>query len=412
MNTILVLTYWSYRTGLIQAYTLPYLRIISRYLKPGSRIVLVTLEQAGSALTPAELRAARAELALQQIEWISFPYHRFGIKAIGWIALYLVRLFALCWKERFSAIHCFCTPAGALGVLLSYFTDIPLIIDSYEPHAEAMAENGTWSRSGIAFWLLFRLERLLSHRAVAVIATTPAMREYARTRYGVELNNCQVKPACVDLEHFRRDGLEIGALADKLGLAGKTVCVYAGKTGGTYLDREIFDFLKAARDHWGDRFRVLLLTSDTKETIDALCERSGFDKTVLVRLFVDHHEIQKYLALADFALTPIRPLPAKRYCAPIKDGEYCAMGLPVVITEGIADDSDIIEENRIGAVLRGFSASDYEKAILEIDSLLRRQSKAELQEKIRGIAVRMRGLDQAVGVYRALYGGATEAGIK
>ena len=44
-RNILVLTYWSYSDALIQAYTLPYLRIMLRVLPPGSKVHLVTLEK-------------------------------------------------------------------------------------------------------------------------------------------------------------------------------------------------------------------------------------------------------------------------------------------------------------------------------------------------------------------------------
>ena len=42
---ILVLTFWSYKEGLIQTYTLPYLRQINAVLPEGSTIYLLTLEK-------------------------------------------------------------------------------------------------------------------------------------------------------------------------------------------------------------------------------------------------------------------------------------------------------------------------------------------------------------------------------
>lgn len=50
-------------------------------------------------------------------------------------------------------------PAGALGYVLSKFTGSKLIIDSYEPHAESMVENGTWKKSSLKFKILFWLEK-------------------------------------------------------------------------------------------------------------------------------------------------------------------------------------------------------------------------------------------------------------
>lgn len=404
MKDSLVLTHWTLRSGLIQAYTVPYLRLMSEHLEPGHRITLVTLEQPAMALSAGEADAAREELARYRIEWIPFSYHRFGLEAIASMGTNLLRLLWLSRRRQFTSIHCFCTPAGALGVLLSYLTEIPLIIDSYEPHAEAQVENGTWTRSCAAFRLLFFLEGLQSRRAAAIIATSPGMRDYARTRYGASFERFFVKPACVDLRHFRKEGIQTEPLAKELGTYGKIVCLYAGKLGGIYLEREVFDLFAAAAKRWGDRFRALLLTSDSKESIDSLCRETGFDRGRLIQRFVEHRDIPRYMALADFALTPVKPLPAKRYCAPIKDGEYWAMGLPVIITQGISDDSDIIERRRIGAVLRGFSQADYDKALCEIESILSRHSRAELYRMIRGVAVETRSLAIAEEIYRSLYG--------
>ena len=55
-------------------------------------------------------------------------------------------LFFLMWRKRIDTIHAWATPAGGLGYLLARPFSRQLIIDSYEPHAEAMIENGTWRR--------------------------------------------------------------------------------------------------------------------------------------------------------------------------------------------------------------------------------------------------------------------------
>ncbi|MBI3299547.1 MAG: glycosyltransferase [Elusimicrobia bacterium] len=404
MKNVLVLTYWSFRSGLIQAYTLPYVRMIARRLSSGGKVFFVTLEQDG-LLVPKDSRAeVRAELAKDGIEWVPFHYARFGAGAIFKMAVTLIRLWWLSLYKGVDAIHCFCTPAGALGSLLSLATGKRLILDSYEPHAEGMLEYGVWKREGLAFRLLFALERLQTRRAAAVIATAPGMRDYALSRYGVALRGFHVKPACVDLEAFRPDRFDSDRLRRELGLDGKIVAIYAGKTGGTYLDREIFDLLKAASEYWPGRFRALFLTSDEPDIIYRFCDQARLDKSELLVRFVDHKDIPGYMAMADFAITPVKPVPLKRLCAPIKNGEYWAMGLPVIITPNIASDSELIAERRIGAVLTGLDQEAYRAAVREIDGLLQGRPRQELSETIRGIATEMRSMNLAEDVYTALYG--------
>ena len=118
--------------------------------------------------------------------------------------------------------------------------------------------------------------------------------------------------------------------------------------------------------------------------------------------FVPHAKIPRYLGLADFAVTPVRPVPTKRYCTPIKDGEYWALGLPVVITANISDDSQIISETAIGAVLQDLNVDAYHTAVQQIDHLLHKPRK-ENYDAIRAIAKKYRSFEIAERVYSQVY---------
>ena len=396
---ILVLTYWSLPDALIQTYTLPYVRIIKKQLPPESRVSLFTLEKDPSVITKAEWKDS---MQRSGIEWITEAYHPFGLMALLRWPFMIFKLYRLVRKQKINFIHCWATPAGAIGVVLSILTGATLVIDSYEPHAEAMIENGTWRKNGIAFRLLFFLEEWQTRRASFLIAANAGMKHYAKEKYGIDLVEMLVKPACVDLDQFTIPVSKDEVLANQLGLSGKRVAVYAGKLGGIYLDREVFDFLQVAYNRWGDQFRALLLTNQSDEEINAFCLASGLNRSVVVTRFVPHQEVPRYLGLADFALTPVKPVPTKRYCTPIKDGEYWAMGLPVVIPANISDDSDIIEREGIGAVLKRLDAESYRAALDIMESLLA-MPKDQLRKKIRDVAIRYRSYAIAEEVYRLVY---------
>lgn len=402
-TNILVLTSWPLQSGLIQAYTLPYLGMIRERVSPASRISLVTMERAAPGNPLREPEALRVRLEESGIDWIPLPYRPFGILAACLMAAHTLRLAVHCLSRDIRAIHAFCTPAGGVGCLLSVALGIPLVLDSYEPHADAMVELGVWKSRGAAFRILHALERLQSHRARAVIAATASMRSYAESRFGVRFEKFFVKPACVDLGRFRRVDSRTSPLARRLGLEGKVVCVYAGKLGGIYLEEEVFEIFKAAGEHWGPRFRALLLSGDDRSKVRALCVRVGFDPDRLVHEYVPYHEMPDYLAVADFALTPVRPVPTKSHCTPIKDGEYWAMGLPVLITPGISTDSEIIGRERIGVVLKDLSQESYRRAIQEIDELMAGESTDALRARVRGAAETHRSFAVARPAYDGVY---------
>ena len=102
-------------------------------------------------------------------------------------------------------------------------------------------------------------------------------------------------------------------------------------------------------------------------------------------------------------ITPVKPIETKRYCSPIKDGEYWALGLPVVITKNISDDSDIIKKNNIGSVLDNLNNEAYLKSVKEIDELLKNQTRKDLYSKIRAIAESHRNFNIAKKIYNTIY---------
>jgi glycosyltransferase involved in cell wall biosynthesis len=400
-NNILILTYWSFPDALIQTYTLPYVRIIRENLSSDSSIFLLTLEKNYSTLSLEKKNEIKDSLQKEGITWLPFPYKAFGISAFFmWIKVG-AQLAKLIISNRIATIHSWCTPAGAIGYLLANALNRKLILDSFEPHAESMVENGTWRRESLAFKLLFWLEKKQTQKATYIISATEGMREYAKRKYNVDIENFFVKPACVDLDLFSNDVLNDQQLRRQLGLENKIVCVYAGKFGGIYLEDDIFDFINIAASHWGEAFRFLILTNHSREEIAAYCNRANVKLDCIVMKFVPHNEVPRYMGLADFAITPVKPIPTKRYCTPIKDGEYWALGLPIVISKNISDDSDIIETNNIGVVLNTFSREAYQDAVLKID-VLRKQS--DLRERIQSIAKKYRSFDIAEKVYREVYG--------
>ena len=400
-GNILIITHWSYKDALVQTYTLPYVDIIRSVLPTNHKIFLVTSEQGNLALAKEDIDKINTGWQQKNMQLVSFTYHRFGIKKLLSIPGQLLQLYKLIRKNNISRIHSVCNIPGGMAYILSSLTGVPMIADSYEPHAEVMVENGTWKKNSLAFKILFRLEKLFTKKAICFIGTTAAMEEYAYTRFNTSIRNLFVKPACVNFSKFHPDEKK-KELVEKYGLENKVVCVYAGKLGGIYLKEELFDFIKCCYDHWGDRFRFFMITNAGREEISGQLKRTGTPEHVVISKFCLHHEVADHLSLGDFGINPVKPGPTRRYCTSIKDGEYWAKGLPVVITKNVSDDSGIIEENNIGAVLDDLNEDEYKKAIYRIDELLR-ENRKDLQAKIYGIAKKYRDYSIAETIYTSIY---------
>ena len=171
--------------------------------------------------------------------------------------------------------------------------------------------------------------------------------------------------------------------------------------GGIYFKEEVFDFIKACYDHWKDDFRFLMLTNAPRGEIDAECQRTGLPENVVISQFVFHTEVPGYLSLGDFAINPVKPVPTKKYCTSIKDGEYWAMGLPVVISPNISDDSGIIEKENIGVIMNFAIRSQFPPALVQLKEMLK--NKNELAKKVRHAGERYRSYSIAENIYKTIY---------
>jgi glycosyltransferase involved in cell wall biosynthesis len=382
--------------ALIQTYTLPYLRIIRKLLPEGSTIRFLTLERDGGA--------SEEKLLEEGIYHFSYPLYPFGLKAaFSWLSN-LRKLKQLIREKNISTIHTWCTSAGSIGWLLSKRTGVPLVLDSYEPHAEAMVETGTWKKGGIAYRTLFFLEKKQTHHAQWLIGVVPAMQQYASKKYNYHGTNFLFKPACVDLEKFNLSKRKKPALLESLGLKDKITCVYLGKFGGLYLREQLFEFFKKAFDHWGDTFRVLLITSAKREEVEMLSKNAGIDPRKVISKFLPPAEVPDYVGLGDFAISAVKPVPSRLCCTPIKNGEYWAMGLPVIIATNISEDSEIIASSNTGVVRKDLSVAELEKSILQMDALLKTNAGGALSLKIHELAVKHRNYKIAEEVYKKIYG--------
>lgn len=393
---ILVITYWKFSDALIQTYTLPYLRIIRGILPAGSGITLITMEPEGEIKTfiPVE----------EGITRYSFRYIPFGLRAaLSWNTNFR-HLRNIVRKKKIKAAHTFCTPAGWPGSALSRQMGIPLVLDSFEPHAEPMVETGTWKAGGLAYTTLFTLEKKQVRQARWIIGVVAAMKEYAQRKYGYNGNNFLVKPACIDFSQFNLLKRKKQELKDKLQLTDEVVCVYAGKFGGLYMREEAFRFFRMAHEVFGKKFKVLLLSSTSQEEINTMAQAAGLDPSVLITTFVPHAEVPGYMGLADFAFSAFKPVESRKYCTPIKNGEYWAMGLPVVIGEGISEDSDIIREANAGYVLKSLSDDEFRNAAAHIRRMLQSEDRHKLANRIHELAQKHRNFAIAENVYRTIYG--------
>ncbi len=400
-KNILVFTTWSFKDGLIQAATLPYLKIISRTIN--GNIYLLCLEQPGMELTPREYHAAQAVLAKDRIQLIRFNYHKNKLRALTDWAFRFIYLIAFIYLKRISYFHPLCSPAAGLAWVLSKFKKVTLVVDSFEPHAEVMEETGVWNREGRLFKIFFSLERKIVLRADRLLAVSKGIPFYIRERYQLAppLEKISYRPLCVDPALFSRTPPDY-SLIGWSSKGKRIVAIYTGKIGGMYYDKELCTFIKACIRFWTADFHLIICTAMDKNSVTELFGSQGIPAHFYTVTFVDHRKVPRYLSLADFGISFSRPSAARQYGCPTKNAEYWAMGLPIIATAAIRDDNENIANNPyLGVLMPDTVTEDMDDTLQKLEQLLNR--KDSIAPLIRQFAVRERAFDTVRYVYEAVY---------
>jgi len=204
----------------------------------------------------------------------------------------------------------------------------------------------------------------------------------------------EVVPTCTDLEAFRlpHGDDEVAALRARFGLGPGPVAVHSGTLTGWYRGAATLRALRAFVEATGGA--ALVLTHQVEEA-RALAREVGAE--VIVRSAAPE-EVPEWLRACDAGLALVRPTFAKTASAPIKVGEYLAVGLAVAAGAGVGDLSSQLEGSPVAAAFaEDVPAGDVGRRLAAMAHRPDRRALA------RRLAQRYYGLRQGVRTYAALY---------
>jgi glycosyltransferase involved in cell wall biosynthesis len=422
----LYLCYFGLHEPLVQTQVLPYLREIR---KGGVKVSLVTFEpNFKAAWTKERIASEKKRLAAEDgFEWHCLGYHkRPSVPATAYDILNGARLARqLLRREKFDVIHARVHVPMLMAVLARKFSgrgrdgDKPkLIFDIRGFFPEEYTDAGVWKQNGWLYRATKRVEKYLLKEADAFVVLTekarsilfPESRETGFDRFGRPV---EVIPCCVDLQRFdAADEAARREIREKYNLHDRRVAAYVGSFDGWYLTGEMLDFFQTARER-DPRTFTLILTQRDKEKVAARLRQRGFADADFLVESVPPAEIPKYLSASDVALSFIKACYSKQSSSPTKIAEYLAGGVPIVANDGVGDVTELIEGEKVGAVVRGFDAENYRAALEKIETL---NADGRLPEKCRQRARKIFHLETVGGEkYRALYRRlllGTEASVK
>jgi hypothetical protein len=400
---IFYISYWGVNDGLSVSTSQPNLRLLAER-ETVERIYYFTVERQDStaaSFQPVALAIAKTvHIPIVSRSFFLRPLTKF---ADLWRIWQSIKTTAA--KEGVDFIICRGAITAMFGYWLSNKTGKPYIVESFEPHADYMHESGVWSKNSLAYRIESRYEDKAKQTAAALVTVSHNYWQQLTAVEKIAADKVFVVPCTVQLDAFAFDAVQRAAVRARLGetlaIAERTrVGIYVGKFGSIYYDEEAFELFKAAYNFYGGDFFLILLSPTPIAELQAKLARVGFPLAACFITCAPHHEVPHYLSAADFAFSPIRPAACRRFCSPIKDGEYWAAGLPILIPDGVGDDSDIIAAQPQGGAI--FDAKQPLSILAALEKVEAQMQKPDYREAARALAAEHRNFELQKAVYAAV----------
>lgn len=356
---IFIFAYYSYKDPVFQSAVLPY---FTDFPSERFNFTVLTWEQKRFRLTARELMETQQLLQEKKIKWYRSYWHSGRFK-------FIKKLFDTIWgilfsiwivkQEKIDIVYSEGFPGAIIGHLIALLTGKKHIVHTFEPHADAMIEAEVWSKTSWEAQTLKYFERKIAKRASGIITATNGMIDNIKSW---KTNAFFLRaPSCVDTSKFYFNEDDRRKLRQLYNVKNDDfVITYLGKFGGMYMEEEIFDFFSYCEKNSSINMHYWLFTIDPIEKVLKLADKYQLPKEKILIKSITRDEVPKYLSASDIGFVGVRQKPSRRYCSPIKDGEYWSCGLPLLIPKGISDDYLIAEKNNIGVVLEDHTFESYD----------------------------------------------------
>lgn len=394
---VFIFAYYSYKDPVFQSAVLPYFKDFPQ--KDNYIFLLLTFEQKGFLPDHQEQIKIKSSLLQENIHWYFLRWHSGTLKIFKKIwdlvagiaySIYIIK------KNKADIVFSEGFPGCAISHYISKISSIPHCIHTFEPHADYMEQSGIWSKRSWEYKLLKKLEWKIACDAYCIFTATDLM--VGKIRDICKKTLAYRVPSCVELNLFKYSEYHRTEIRKKLNLSDHHILIcYLGKIGGMYWDEELFEFFHLCfKSNY--RFRFLIISNDNEQSIqNQLAKYDLYKYSNVVSL--TRAEVPAYLSAADFGLTAIKPIPSRRYSSPIKNGEYWACGLPIIIPTNISDDYLYAQNKKIGIVLEDETHEGMKKTIQEILEWSSTEKKVETRNRCRSFVLK----DRNVSDYQKLY---------
>lgn len=256
---------------------------------------------------------------------------------------------------------------GLAALRVAQRTGLPLLYEIRAFWEDAAVGNGTGREGSPRYWLTRQLENHVVQSADAIAVICEGLKSDLVSR-GVAGEKITISPNGVDLSLFGELPARDDALADELGLSGKTVLGFIG----SFYDYEGIDDLVAAmstlQQSRPDTHLLLVGGGPMEKHLKAQVAQSGASSAISFVGRVPHEEVERYYGLMDIMVYPRKSMRLTDLVTPLKPLEAMAQER-IVAASDVGGHKELIEDGQTGLL---FPAGNPEKMAEKLADLINR----------------------------------------
>lgn len=363
-------------------------------------LVLLSFEKKHKLEESEKLARIKNLLSENAISWRYLTYHKSpAIPATIWdIFSGLITGTVLAKKYCIEVVHARGYISAIIALFLKKIYKIKFIFDIRGLWPDEKVEGGAWKKSDITYKVFKYMEKVFFRNCDWVVVLSRKGESLLKKMYHVD-GKISFIPTCADLDLFDYKNKEKSAhslLAEKYDF----VFLYNGSLGTWYMLEEMVDFFKASLALFKKPLFLFLNDAD-RLTITAMMKTKGVSEESYLVEFSERPLLTDWISIADACVIFIKPVFSKTVSCPTKFAESLACGVPVIINPGVGDTQEIVENEKVGVVIRDFSLDSYKNALKELRKLL--SEPQSLKQRCRQAAEKYFSLKDGVCDYLYIY---------
>lgn len=291
----------------------------------------------------------------------------------------LARAVGGCDRDRRAVLHTRQIVMGRLALSLKRRCSTVRVIAELEGDnvAEARYKYAQIARPSLSQrwrfrleqWFYLRYEGQLLRKSDAVLCVSHKLKELMVGRYGLTPEaaaNIHVFPSVASRDRFAFDPERRARQRRALGLDDRFIVIYNGNLVGSWqVPGKLVDVFRMIHADRPDALFLVLSPEDHWRHIQPHLDAAGLPPESYRLYACPHQSVVDYLCAADVGLLLRDRHPMNEVAAPGKFAEYVLSGLPIIMTDGIGDFSDLAKQSECASVLPGLEDIAASRKVLQ-----------------------------------------------